>query len=68
MGFQVENLQNEMECRNKIEDEKREKTEEVGATTCCGRSVSPNKTSKKLEPTHPMYSGHDWRTKTSNSG
>ena len=30
----------------------------------CGSSVSPKKTSKKLELTHPLYSGHDWRTKT----
>ena len=29
----------------------------------CGSSVSPNKTSKKLELTHSLYSGHDWRTK-----
>jgi hypothetical protein len=42
-----------MECRNKIEDDMREKTEEVAALTWCGRSVGP--TSEKLELTHPLY-------------
>ena len=56
--LQVESLKHEtkafnMECRNKIEDEMRERTEEVAASTCCGRSVSP--TSEKLELTHPLY-------------
>ena len=53
-----------MESNNNIEDEKSEKT----ASDWCGRSVSPNKTSKKLELTRPLYSGHDWRTMTSNGG
>ena len=71
--LQDENLKNEteafnVECRNKIEDEMRERTEEVEASTSCGRSVSVNKTSKKLELTHPLYSGHDWRAKTSSGG
>ena len=51
-----------MECRNKIEDKKRE---EVEASTWCGRSVSPNKTSNNSELTHPLYSEHDYRIKTS---
>ena len=58
--LQVGNLKNEtgafnVECRNKIEDEKRKKTGEVEVSTLHGRSVSPNKTSKKLELTHPLY-------------
>jgi len=57
-----------VECRNKIDYERREKIEEVEASTWCGRSVSPNKTRQKLELTHPLYSGHDWRTKTSSGG
>ena len=44
-----------VECRNKIEDEKRKKTGEVEVSTLHGRSVSPNKTSKKTELTHSLY-------------
>ena len=61
-GLQAENLKHEtqafnVECRNKIEDKIREQSEEVAASTWCGRLVNPNKTSEKLQPTHPLYSG-----------
>ena len=58
--LQGENLKNgtgtfNVECRNKIEDEKRKKTGEVEVSTLHGRSVSPNKISKKTELTHSLY-------------